>query len=206
MKTTLELPDTLFRKAKATAARQGQTLKQLVQEALNEKLDAQYQETNFHFSDGDNPFLSLRTDGSFNVSTPKQDEVEALSLSAFFPEQKYISLLEALATVDQATGFLDEFEHWQPKHQAAKPAKKVFFAGIIGYGCDIGHRKLAQISRQINENELATTVNWYFSLENIQTANDRILQFVDRMEIPIFTGSSPICCIPPATGKKSKCR
>ena len=29
-----------------------------------------------------------------------------------------------------------------------------------------------------------TTVNWYFSLENIQTANDRILQFVDRMDLP----------------------
>ena len=38
VKTTLELPDSLFRKAKATAARNGQTLKQLVQEALTEKL------------------------------------------------------------------------------------------------------------------------------------------------------------------------
>ena len=38
VKTTLELPDALFRKAKATAARHGQTLKQLVQEALAEKL------------------------------------------------------------------------------------------------------------------------------------------------------------------------
>ncbi len=38
MKTTLEIPDPLFRKAKATAARQGRTLKQLVQEALTEKI------------------------------------------------------------------------------------------------------------------------------------------------------------------------
>ncbi len=38
MKTTLEIPDPLFRKAKATAALQGQTLKQFVTEALNEKL------------------------------------------------------------------------------------------------------------------------------------------------------------------------
>ncbi len=37
-KTTLEIPDPLFRKAKATAARQGRTLKQLVQEAITEKL------------------------------------------------------------------------------------------------------------------------------------------------------------------------
>ena len=38
VKTTLEIPEPLFRKAKATAARQGHTLKQLVQEALSEKI------------------------------------------------------------------------------------------------------------------------------------------------------------------------
>lgn len=38
VKTTLELPDPLFRKIKATAARQGCSIKQLVQEALTEKL------------------------------------------------------------------------------------------------------------------------------------------------------------------------
>lgn len=38
MKTTLEIPDPLFRKAKAAAAARGQTLKQLVNEALRDKL------------------------------------------------------------------------------------------------------------------------------------------------------------------------
>jgi hypothetical protein len=38
MKTTLEIPDLLFRKAKSRAAERGQTLKQLVTEALQEKL------------------------------------------------------------------------------------------------------------------------------------------------------------------------
>ena len=38
MKTTLESPAPLFRKAKAAAAARGQTLKQLVNEALREKL------------------------------------------------------------------------------------------------------------------------------------------------------------------------
>ena len=85
------------------------------------------------------------------MSTPKQEEVECLSLGTFFPERKYISMQEMLATVDQATNFLDEFEHWQVKYQRAKPAKKLFLAGIIGFGCDIGHRKLAQISKQIDE-------------------------------------------------------
>lgn len=38
MKTTIELPDDLFREAKATAARRGTALRQFVREALEEKL------------------------------------------------------------------------------------------------------------------------------------------------------------------------
>jgi hypothetical protein len=38
VKATLEIPEPLFRKVKATAARQGLTLKQLVQLALSEKI------------------------------------------------------------------------------------------------------------------------------------------------------------------------
>lgn len=40
MKTTIEIPDPLFRRAKSKAAERGQTLKQLVTEALQEKLAA----------------------------------------------------------------------------------------------------------------------------------------------------------------------
>ena len=38
MKTTIEIPDPLFRKAKSKAAERGQSLKDLVTEALQEKL------------------------------------------------------------------------------------------------------------------------------------------------------------------------
>jgi hypothetical protein len=38
MKTTIEIPDPLFRKAKSKAAENGQSLKELVTEALQEKL------------------------------------------------------------------------------------------------------------------------------------------------------------------------
>ncbi|MBD9363791.1 Tn3 family transposase [Methylomonas fluvii] len=152
--------------------------------ALEKELDARYKETNQNLIDGKNPYLTIRPDGSFHVSTPKQEEVECLSLGTFFPERKYISMLEMLATVDHATNFLDEFEHWQIKYQRARPPKKILFAGIIGYGCDIGHRKLAQISKQIDDGELDNAVNWYFSLQNVQGANDRILRLTDRMNLP----------------------
>lgn len=38
MKTTIEIPDPLFRRAKSKAAERGQSLRQLVTEALQEKL------------------------------------------------------------------------------------------------------------------------------------------------------------------------
>ena len=38
MKTTIDIPDVLFRKAKSRAAERGQTLKEFVSEALQEKL------------------------------------------------------------------------------------------------------------------------------------------------------------------------
>jgi hypothetical protein len=40
MKTTIEIPDPLFRRAKSEAAERGQSLKDLVTEALREKLAA----------------------------------------------------------------------------------------------------------------------------------------------------------------------
>lgn len=40
MKTTIEIPDVLFRKVKSKAAERSQTLKEFVSEALQEKLTA----------------------------------------------------------------------------------------------------------------------------------------------------------------------
>jgi len=40
MKTTLEIPDVLFRRVKSKAAERGQTLREFVSEALQEKLAA----------------------------------------------------------------------------------------------------------------------------------------------------------------------
>ena len=152
--------------------------------SLEQALEARYQETNQALQSGENPHLTIRPNGSFHVRTPKQEEVEALSLGTFFPDRKYISMLEMLATVDRATSFLDEFEHWRIKSQRVRPSKKTLFAGIIGFGCDIGHRKLAQISKQIEEVDLDHAVNWHFSLQNVQGANDRILRLTDSMNLP----------------------
>jgi hypothetical protein len=93
-------------------------------------------------------------------------------------------LLEALATVDNATSFLEEFEHWQMKHQAHQTGQKGFFRGNHGLWLRYWLPQTGATTKQINENELDNTLNWYFSLVNVQSANDRILQFMDKMDVP----------------------
>lgn len=150
--------------------------------SLAKELETRYKETNDHFIAGENPWLKFKSNGQFHVATPKLEDNDALPLNNFFPERKYIPLLEALSTVDVATEFLEELEHWQIKHTKEKPAKKLFFAGIMARGSDTESRKFAQISKGINENELENTLNWYFTVPNIRAANDRLLQFMNTLE------------------------
>ena len=152
---------------------------------LRRTLEQQYRVTNERYLAGHNLLLKFRPDQTFYVTTPKAEEQDNETfLPAFFPERKYISLLEVLATVNEATHFLAEFTHWQQKHQRRQPSEKTLLAGIVGLGCDIGEKKIAQISQQINEHELESTLNWYFSIPNLHAANDRILSVLDQLELP----------------------
>jgi TnpA family transposase len=152
--------------------------------ALDERLYQQYLTTNEHIRDGTNTFIRFGAKGTFTLKTPKQDEVEAEPLHSFFPDRHYVSLLEVLATVNRFSRFLDEFQHWQQRYHRPKPPPSTLFAGIIGLGCEIGTRKMAQISQPLNEAELEYTVNWFFSPEGTHAANDRVVQLLDRLELP----------------------
>lgn len=81
------------------------------------------------------------------ITTPKREEIDTEPLQGFFPERRYVPLLEALSTVARHSGFLDEFQHWQQRYGRKPPHPKTFYAGIIGLGCGIGIRKIARISR-----------------------------------------------------------
>lgn len=52
MKTTLEIPDSIFRRAKSVAAQRGIPLRAFVTEAVTEKLDASFRE-------GERPWVRL---------------------------------------------------------------------------------------------------------------------------------------------------
>ena len=153
-------------------------------ETLADRLDQQYHHTNHRLTQGANPYFHRHKDRSFHLSTPKTQADDSDPLRAFLPHQHYISLVEVLSTVHRLTGFLEAFEPWYVKYARARPPEKTFLAGIVGYGCFIGIGKIARISKWINTTELETTVNGYFTLENLHAANDLLLTFMDQLELP----------------------
>ena len=155
----------------------------LTLDPLKKELDKQYNQTNQHILAGENPHVHLRKDGSFYVRTPKAEEEDSEPLLGVLPQKRYISLLEVMATVNRFTNFLDAFEPWRIKYARAKPPDRTFFAGIIGYGCFIGTHKIASISLGIAESELESTINGYFTLDNIHGANDGIVKFMEQLAI-----------------------
>jgi TnpA family transposase/ElaB/YqjD/DUF883 family membrane-anchored ribosome-binding protein len=150
---------------------------------LREVLHDQFRITNENINQGVNKYATFGKDGKLKVKTPKQEKELPETEIDIFPKDKFISLFEVLTTVNRTCQFTDCFEHWQVKHNRDKPSNKTFFAGTIGYGCNLGIWKTAKISRNINLHELENTINWYFSHDNIIRANDKILDFLDQLQL-----------------------
>jgi len=150
------------------------------------RLDSRYDQTNIHLAAGSNQYIRFK-DGRFYLSTPKVekvDEDEETTIADMFPKARSVPLLSVLTTVNTATNFVASLTHFQQKHIGVKPEARAFYAGIMGLGCNIGTAQIAQIARHINGHELENTVNWYFSVENLLSANDAILRFIDRLSMP----------------------
>lgn len=160
-------------------------------EKLRKILEKQYRITNRNIINSKNEYITFKNDSSYVLSTPKVEKEETPLVSELFTGQENIPLTEILFDINTSISFLDTFEHHNLKYAKEKPNDNVFFAGITGYGCNIGIKRIARISKGVNENELANTLKWYFSLDNIQSANNRILSFVNQLDLPnIFKKSS----------------
>ena len=157
---------------------------QTVLDELDHALFNQYQTTNRNINGHHNPYLKIASNGDFTVSTPKQEEQDIELLRPYFPDQHFVPLPEILSTINSHTAFLEEFQHWQQRYVKGRTDDKILYAGIIGMGCAIGTPKMGRISSCINESTLQHAVNWYFTLENIRAANDRVVNITDQMDLP----------------------
>ena len=157
----------------------------LAMKKLEKSLDNTYRETNSNILKKRNKYIRFNKNDEFIISTPKinKDDTKG-SITELFPKKSYLPLSEILSTINKHSGFLDAFQHWSFKYNKRKPFDKTFYAALIAYGCNIGKEKIAEVSRNINEYELENTINWYFTEENVDAANDKILMLENRLLLP----------------------
>jgi hypothetical protein len=96
---------------------------------LDEALYQQYLTINQNIAEGKNPHIKFKKNGTFTLSTPKQEESDAEPLQQYFPEHRFVPLVEVLATVNRFTHFVDELQHPQQRYHHASPRKPRSMAG-----------------------------------------------------------------------------
>ena len=153
-------------------------------DALQTKLAAAFARTFDRLAAGTNPGVKTRADGRPRFLTPAQPvDEEAPPPRPLFPGPGLISLHEALHTVNQACRFTDCLDHWSPRNRPPRPAERVFFAGIMAYGCNLGLTRMAHATKHVAQSTLENTVNWYFSLENLRRANDAVVALTGKLPV-----------------------
>ncbi|MDQ6481692.1 Tn3 family transposase [Dyadobacter sp. LHD-138] len=94
-----------------------------------------------------------------------------------------IPLVEVLSTVQNATGFISSFIHSGIDNIPKRPEEKLFFAAILGFGCNIGIRKFSFMSKGIRTSSLETTALQYFSPDTVVPANDKVLALSNALPL-----------------------
>ena len=155
----------------------------IIEGKLKKKMARQLHKTNIAINTGKNKYISFKPNNDLLLQTPAKNSASE-GIKEYLPQSRFISIYEILSTVNSLTKFTDNFEHHLNKNVKKRPQDHTLFAGIIGYGCNIGHRKLGRISHNINSEELVNTVNWYFSQENVTKANDKILNLMGKLQLP----------------------
>ena len=162
-----------------------------VLQQLETDLHQQYVTTNARLREQSNPYVHHKAESPLVVRTPPQAKVKVEALSTFFPGRQYVALTEILSTVNHLTHFLTDLTRGSHHPQDARPPIRTFLAGLLGLGCGIGIRKLARISRHVQEAQVEHVVNWYFTPANLRAANDRIVRMLDHLPLPTIYQRSP---------------
>ena len=135
---------------------------------------------------GSNKHIRFDRQGRPIISTPKLENSESNGCIEILGKDQYLPLIKILSDIKDATNFSESFSHYSRKTIKKQLPNELFFAALIGLGCNIGVRKMGKISKGIGANKLDYTVRWYFSKENLDEANRRILFLTNSLSLPKF--------------------
>ena len=150
---------------------------------LKKQLDEQYASTNKTILANENEHASFNNEDRLHISTPKVEKQDTKAIFDILNEEGIVPIIQILHDINNSADFTDCFRHYSVKNQKLKPDAKTLIAGIMAIGHNIGIGKISQISKGINSNTLAHTVNWFFTLKNLQSANAKILAIIKKLSL-----------------------
>jgi len=154
-------------------------------DSFQELIADKFHEVNKDYHEGANKYLSFNKEGRFIVATPKEgNKLNKNKLAPLLSQDGIVPITTVLEKVNHATNFVRCFKHHAIKKVIMKPSEQTIFAGILGKGCNHGVLKMANISKGINQALLQNTTNWFFSLENIQAANNLVIDKINSLSLP----------------------
>ena len=159
---------------------------------LSSMLNDRFTTVNTDYANGTNKHLSFTKTGRFKIATPGKTKItDENPIASVFSKVGIVSIIQVLKQINNFTQFTKCFKHHANKQVKMKPVEEMIFAGLLGKGCNHGLRKMANISRGITEDKLKNTLNWFFSLENIQAANNKIITFLNKLSLPSIYNYGP---------------
>ena len=145
------------------------------------QLDSKYKIVNDRFLAGENIHLKIDKDDKIILYTPKTDSSEKEYISSLLSQAGYVPILQVLSDINYITQYTSSFKHFSVKRKKMDPKPETIYAGLIGSGCNIGINRIAKTSVGISEDTLKNTINWCFSLKNIQRANNKIIGVINKL-------------------------
>lgn len=152
---------------------------------INKDLNGQFKLTNETLAP--NGMVYFDKHGHWHLHRYKAKESGELqgNPTLLYPQKKVISILEVLILTNKLTSFLSAFQYnGIANHTPKRPTDNLFYAAIMGYGENIGIRKMGQISKNIGQGPLESVATHYFSPEMVLQANDLVL--AKSKELPII--------------------
>jgi TnpA family transposase len=157
-------------------------------EAVSASLEAQlgklYYSVNERIVMGHNVHVKLKKDGTYCVHTPAIDKPDYEPIIELVGKDKYVPILQMVAEMNVLSNFTLAFKHHKHKDAKPNPSDETFYAGLFALGSNIGLHKLGNTALGINYNTLDTAVNWYFSVENLQAVNDKLIKCMRKLWLP----------------------
>ncbi len=150
--------------------------------SLKQTLEEEYTSVRDTLEKGENSSAKIDKSGKLAVSTPPQEDLKERDLSDFLPKTES-SLFEVLNTINESTGFTNNFEHLHQKNSKKKPSVSSILAGVTGYGCNIGVSRMGRLVRAVDKVDVDYATRWHFSVNNLHNANNKILRLTEDLQL-----------------------